>query len=158
VDGYLGYLRQRDPASAQQVQQSWNALKAVGAQSALVTGFSQGGQHCEPGLARGVGPSATAWVASYRDADAAKAGYRRGVLSFPTPTQEREQPGLHVGVATGLGIDAWTLSQTQPPPQIYLAWWREGSLTVFLVTVGVDADPSRSLAVKVDNRMTQSTD
>jgi hypothetical protein len=154
IDGYLGSLRQRDPASAQQVQQSWDALKGVGAENAQVTGFSQAGQHCDPAPGSGAGPSATSWVASYRDTDAARAGYRKGVLGFPTPTQEREQPGLEVGVATGLGRDAWTLAQTQPPPQVYLAWWREGSLTVFLVTVGVAEDPSRTLARQIDGRMT----
>lgn len=158
IDGYLGALRQRDPASAQQVQQSWNALKGRGAQSAQVTGFSQGGQHCDPAPGAGAGPSATSWVAGYRDTDAARAGYRQGVLGFPTPTQDREQPGLQVGVATGLGIDAWTLAQSQPSPQIYLAWWREGSLTAFLVTVGLGADQSRALAMKIDGRMSQQSD
>lgn len=158
IDGYLGTLRQRDPASAQQVQDSWNALKARGAQNAQVTGYSQGGQHCDPAPGAGAGPSATSWVAAYRDTDSAKAGYRQGVLGFPTPTQEREQPGLQVGVATGLGEDAWILSQTQPSPQIYLAWWREGSLTTFMVTVGLDAEASRAIAMKMDGRMSQQPD
>lgn len=158
IDGYLGALRQRDPASAQQVQQSWDALKDRGAQSAQVTGFSQGGQHCDPAPGTGAGPSATSWVAGYRDTDAAKAGYRQGVLGFPTPTEEREQPGLQVGVATGFGVDAWTLAQTQPASPIYLAWWREGSLTAFLVTVGFDADASRAAAMKMDGRMGQQGD
>lgn len=152
IDGYLRWLRAHDPAGLGQAQDSWNALRKLGATGAEVTGYGAGPQDCAAGIGRAPQRGAATWVIASKDTQAAVAVYRHGVLGFPTPLAAREQQELVVGAPTGLGPDAWTM-QLAKAPGIYIAWWRNRQFTVFLVTLGFDPAASHQMALAVDDRI-----
>jgi hypothetical protein len=155
IGRYITSQHKVAPASAEDLQSSWNALRRLGAMEANATGYAQQAADCQATLGHGRSASAFSWVIQYRDDSAAHAGYEHGVLGLPTPTSEWDQPaGLLVGIPTGLGTsDAWTLTQASPAPPLYEAWWRDGTLTAYLLVVGIPESLAQPIALRMDRRM-----
>jgi hypothetical protein len=153
LDGYLQRIQSRDGASASEARDSWAQAARLGATGAAIAGYGATAADCAVGLGRSSGRSAATWVIVCSDQEAAVRVYQHGLLGFPTPSGEREQPELVVGVATGLGPNAWTLHLDQPAPGIYVTFWQDREFATFLVTVGVDAAASHQMALAVDNRI-----
>ncbi|MFZ0217705.1 MAG: hypothetical protein WAM30_17385 [Candidatus Dormiibacterota bacterium] len=154
VSQYIAAQRRHAPSTASELQSSWTQLRRLGATSANTTGYAAGAADCDAPLGHGAGATALSWVVQYGDDAAAHRGYEHGVLGFPTPTGDRSQAGLLVGIATGLGTaDAWTLTQTTPAPPLYLAWWREGALTTYLLVLGISESLAGPIALRLEHRM-----
>ncbi len=135
------------------MQRSWSAQQKLGASRAEVTAYVGKRSDCARGIGLNADASALTWTIAYASMEDARRGYEAGVLGFPTPDPSRIEPGLQVGASTGLGKDSWTLTQSSPAPQLFLAWWRHQSLTNFLVITDLapaDADP---IALRVDAHM-----
>lgn len=153
---YLPLARKDDAGSAGAVARSWAAQRKVGATSAQMSGYVASRSDCSKGLGQSAGASALTWTIAYASAHGAHRGYEAGVLGLPTPDPDRIQTGLQVGPSTGLGLDSWTLTQTSPGPPLFLAWWHQGSLTNFLVVVGLPATTANPIALRLDARMYRS--
>jgi hypothetical protein len=153
VDEYVQRIQGRDNASAAEARESWAQVRRLGASSAAIAGFGATQADCQAGIGHGTGRAAASWVIGCRDQEAARRVYEHGLLGFPTPAAPREQPELVVGVATGLGPNAWTLHLDRPAPGVYVALWQDREFVTFLVTVGIDSAASHQMALAVDNRM-----
>jgi hypothetical protein len=153
IDQYLNWARHHDSTSYRELRQSWGAFQKLGAQAAQVTSYGATAPSCGAGIGRAPGRSAASWVVASADDRAAAAVYRQGVLGFPTPREQPEQPELLVGIATGLGPDAWILQLSSPQPGIYVAWWHDREFDVLLVTLGIDGATSHQMALAMDNRV-----
>lgn len=153
IDQYLQRIRPEDAVSAREVAESWAQARALGASAAAVAGYGATAADCRAGIGRSSGRSAASWVIGAPDQAAAGRVYEHGLLGFPTPSGEREQPELVVGVPTGLGQSSWTLHLDQPAPGIYVTVWQDREFVTFLATVGIDPAASHQMALAMDNRI-----
>jgi len=153
ISRYLSLARRVDAGSADSVRRSWSTQQRVGATAAEVTAYAAASSDCSTGIGQSSGPSALTWTIAYATQDDAQRGYQAGVLGFPTPDPVRLQPGLQVGISTGLGADSWELTQSSPAPPLLLAWWRHRSLTNFLVITDLAPTDANPIALRVDAHM-----
>lgn len=153
ISRYLPLAQKVDGGSADSVQRSWTAQQKIGATGSQMTSYVADRSDCSKGIGRSAGASALTWTIAFASVDDAQRGYQAGVLGFPTPDPSRIQPGLEVGNSTGLGIDSWTLTQTSPQPQLYLAWWRHRLLINFLVVTELAPADANPVALRVDAHM-----
>lgn len=155
ISRYLRLARKDDAGSADSVHRSWTAQQKMGATASEVRAYVATLSDCSTAFGHSAGPSALTWTLAYASKNDAFRGYEAGVLGFPTPDPSRIQSGLQVGASTGLGADSWTLAQTLPSPPLFLAWWRHGSLTNFLVVTGLAPTDANPIALRVDAHMSR---
>ena len=153
ISRYLPLAQKVDAGSADSIQRSWTAQQKIGATGSQMTSYVADRADCSKGIGRSAGASALTWTIAYGSMDDAQRGYQAGVLGFPTPDQSRIQPGLQVGTSTGLGVDSWTLTQSSPEPELFIAWWRHRSLINFLVITGLANADANPIALRVDAHM-----
>lgn len=153
ISRYLPLARKVDADSADSVQLSWAAQRKLGAASSDVAAYVANRSDCSRGIGRAAGPSALTWTIAYASQNDAERGYKAGVLGLPTPDPARIQPGLQVGPSTGLGADSWTLTQSSPAPQLFLAWWRDRSFTNFLLVTDLTPTDANPIALRIDAHM-----
>src|SRR2546430_7457904 len=111
IDGYLKALAAQDPEGHATVQQGWRQLRANGAVQGAMTVYAAAPQDCQKQPGSGAGRSAATLVARFDSDQAAALAYSKGVMGFPTPAQDEEEPGLQQGVATQLGPNSWLLQR-----------------------------------------------
>jgi hypothetical protein len=150
---YLHWLSGHGSADYQETSVSWGAARSMGAVDAEVAGFAANASDCGVAIGRASGSSAASWVIQCRSTNAADDVYREGVLGFGTPGGQTENSQLIVGVATGLGSDAWILQLASPAPGIYIAWWQDGNFDVLFLATGVDGATGHQMALFIDQRI-----
>src|SRR5437879_4371962 len=104
-----------------------------------MTVYAAAPQDCQKQPGSGAGRSAATLVVRFDSDQGAASAYSKGVMGFPTPAQDEEEPGLQQGVATQLGPDSWLLHREVAGHALDVAYWRRTSYAIFFV--GLDLDP-----------------
>ncbi len=141
IDGYLRALQAHPDGRAahDELAAAWTDLGHRGADAAAVSVFAALPVACRARLGTGDGPSVSSLVVRFPDDAGAAAAYRRGMLGFTTPGEGQEVDDMEVGVATGVGRNAWVLQRTVQGRAFIVGCWERDRVAVLFVAV--DADP-----------------
>src|SRR5438093_4711857 len=139
IDGYLKGLAPEDPDGQATIQRGWRQLRSNGAVEGAMTVYSAAPQDCQKQPGSGAGRSAATLVARFDSDQTAAFAYSKGVMGFPTPAQDEEEPGLQQGVATQLGPNSWLLQRAVAGHALDVSYWQRTSYTIFFV--GLELDP-----------------
>jgi hypothetical protein len=147
IAGYIASLRTKDPDGYASLQDAWASLKSNGADAAAIAAYVEDpSTACTGTLGAGRGKSATSFVIRYKDEGSATTAYKRGLLSFPTPQENQQTPGLTVGTATGLGANSWVYDRSVSGKAAYLAFWQVKEFDVMILTADLDPVDSKKAA------------
>ena len=152
IDGYVKKLGAQDPRGRLAAQQGWRRLQGAGAVEGAMTAYSLRPADCEKQPGAGAGRLAASLVARFDSDAAAASAYPKGVMGFPTPASDEEEPGLQQGVATQLTENSWLLERQVGGHTLDVAYWQRGSYTVFFVAVDLDATEVSRALLAVDSR------
>lgn len=152
IQGYLDRARKSDPNSYADLQDAWAALQQGGADSASISAYAGDLALCGGQLGAGAGKSATSFVIRFKDEGSAATAYKRGILGFPTPTAGQREPGLTVGVPTGLGQNSWELDRNVGGRQAFVAFWQVKRFIVMYLGADLDSEANRRAAEAVNSR------
>ena len=147
---YLSSLQGTDPALASRMSDEWQQLRANGALDAAISLFVADPTACsaELGVTAKV-KAAAGFVATFADEGQAERAWSSGVLGFVPPAPNQIAPGLVRGIATGLGVSAWTLDR----PPLRLASWRRSIFVSLLVVTNLDVTTFKAMTAVIDARL-----
>ena len=152
ISGYLDHARKTDPNAYADLQDAWANLQRGGADAAAISAFAADPSQCSGELGAGGGMSATTFVIRFKDEGSSTTAYKRGLLGFPTPSQNQQEPGLTVGVATGLGPNSWALDRKVGGRAAFVAFWQVKRFVVMYLGADIDSEADRRAAEAVNSR------
>lgn len=154
VEAYVKHLAVTDPQGSAELEQGWAQLEAAGAEAGVLVVYAADSHACDAEPGSGPGRAAGTLVVRFGDDAAAEAAYPKGVLGFPTPGQDEEEPGLSQGMATQLGPRSWLLQRTVAGRFLTVAYWQSHRFTVLFVSVDLDTVESKRALLAVHARTT----
>jgi hypothetical protein len=149
IDTYIASL-QSQAALASRLTDEWQSLRTLGATSASISLFTSDVAACSAELAAASNAkSAAGFVAVFADEGQADRAWQAGVLGFVPPAVGELPPGVNRGIATGLGVSAWTYTRTP----VQLACWHKSVFVVLIVLTNLDATAFKAATAAVDARL-----
>ena len=149
-DGYVTNLQASQPALASRLNDEWQSMRTLGAQTAAITLFTSDAGACTAELGAAATPkSAAGFVAIFADEGQADRAWQAGVLGFVPPAPGELPPGLSRGTPTGLGLSAWTYDRAP----VRLACWHRSVFVALVVLTNLDANAFKAATAAVDARL-----
>jgi len=153
IDAFARGLQAASPSGHDELVGAWKDLQHRGASQAALTVYAAQQPACAARLGTGDGANVSSLVVEFHDEATATAAYQRGLLGFPTPSDDAEVAGMDRGAATGIGQNAWVLQRSVAGRALIVGLWERHAVLVLFVAV--DADPlnaKRALSA-VDGRI-----
>ncbi len=149
-DGYITNLQAAQPTLASRLNDEWQAMRTTGATGAAISLFTSDDSACTAELAAVTNAkSAAGFVAVFRDEGQADRAWQSGVLGFVPPSPGELPPGLSRGIATGLGLSAWTYDRAP----VRLACWHKSVFVALVVLTNLDVSAFKTATADVDARL-----
>jgi len=154
IETFLRRLKVSGSPAHDELLGAWQDLRGHGAVEGAVTVYTVKPAACSARLGTGDGTSVTSIVVRFRDDNAARAAYRRGMLGFTTPSEDAEVPGMSRGAATGVGQNAWVLERSVQGRALIVGLWERDEVLVLFVAVDADPLNAKHALAAVDERIT----
>ena len=132
---------------------AWQDLQHRGASQAALTVYAAQQPACAARLGTGDGANVSSLVVEFHDEATAAAAYQRGLLGFPTPSDDAEVAGMDRGAATGIGQNAWVLQRSVAGRALIVGLWERHAVLVLFVAVDADPLNSKRALSAVDGRI-----
>jgi hypothetical protein len=150
IDAYITNLQTSAPTLASRLNDQWQSLRTLGADTAAITLYTSDASACTAELASvSKFRSAAGLVVSFADEGEADRAWQSGVLGFTPPAPGELPPGLNRGIATGLGVSSWTYDRSP----VRLACWHKSVFVALVVLTNLDATAFKAAAAAVDARL-----
>jgi hypothetical protein len=153
IDVYLHTPKPTQQPAHDELLAAWQDLQRRGATRASLTVYAAQPLACAARLGTGDGTNVSSLVVEFRDDGSAAAVYQRGVLGFPTPSQDAEVSGMDRGAATGIGQNAWVLQRTVDGRALIVGLWERHAVLVLFVAVDSDPLNAKRALSAVDGRI-----
>lgn len=153
IGTYLHTPKPNHEPAHDEVLAAWQDLQHHGATKAALTVYAAEQPACAARLGAGDGANVSSLVVVFRDDSSAAAAYRRGVLGFPTPSDDAEVDGMDRGAATGIGQNSWVLQRTVDGRNVIVGLWERNAVLVLFVAVDEDPLNAKRALSAVDGRI-----
>ena len=150
IDAYIANLQSSSPTIASRLNDQWQSLRTLGADSAAISLFTSDDSACTAELASvSKSKGAAGLVVSFGDEGEADRAWQSGILGFVPPAPGELPPGLSRGTATGLGLSSWTYDRTP----VRLACWHRSVFVALVVLTNLDVPAFKAATAAVDARL-----